>query len=46
MAYKDEWKINFSAIYGVTNDGTMVAKPVIGLTTVPDWKDAINRVYG
>ena len=37
MAYKDEWKINFSAID--------LKKPDIAFH-IQDWKDAINRVYG
>ena len=37
MAYKDEWKINFSAID--------LKKPEIAFH-IQDWKDAINRVYG
>ena len=36
MAYKDEWKINFSAIN--------LKKPEIAFH-IQDWKDAINRVY-
>ena len=37
MAYKDEWKINFSAID--------LKKPEFAFH-IQDWKDAINRVYG
>ena len=47
MAYKDEWKINFNAIYGATNNGNKdLKRPEIAFFHVQDWKDAIHRVYG